>query len=315
MLRPITPATNVARPYQERQRRVPEEQTQQHPTDRGDSELVGSFQRQHFRQDDLLDEIPVTVSEDSCAATEQEKCTLPSLRRSGDETATTTTGRPNNSGDAAGQDEDADDVILSPIESVMHQNVNSTVRWTMTGAALLFVLAGFLTILVASQYRFVLACVWATLLFMFVAFVWFVQQTVICSNSRNKRVFHPALHAVAGWVQQRVQDLRDDARACYDEVLLLANEPEFDNYKEASYFESESGDNKNSNKARRTDGDGRKPKSALFRVILKPALSVILGGRRRRRQKRAQQETTPSSSLYVPPSSDGISNLKDTELV
>jgi len=125
---------------------------------------------------------------------------------------------------------DAEDTILSPFDSVLQENANSTVRWAMTAAAFLFVLAGFLTIVVASQYRFFLACVWVTLMFMFAAFVWFVQQTVICSSSRkagSKRVFHPAVHAVAGWVQQQVQDFTDDARDYYD-GLLLANEAAHD---------------------------------------------------------------------------------------
>lgn len=317
-MRPTTPAASIAQQHRECRRGVSGEQAQtqehHHPrTDKGDSEEpVGSIQRQRVRKDDE-DEIPLTVSEDSCAAAEQEKSEeLPSPRRSGDETATRATDRRNDNSN----DEDADDVILSPMESVMRQNVNSTVRWTMTGAALLFVLAGFLTILVASQYRFFLACVWATLLFLLVGFVWFVQQTVICSNTRrSRRVFHPAVHAVADWVQQRVQDLRDDVRACYDEVLLLSNEPEYDSYRESSYWESQSSDNKNSKNPRGTVGDGRKPKSALFRVFVQPALGVLFRGRRKRRQKRAQREAAPSVSSYVPPSSDNISDFKETELV
>ena len=269
--------------------------------------------RQIVRQNaNVHDEIPVTVSDDSGAAeVERTACPVPTRTTGDDEVRTirreSSRLDENNINVDAADDPNVEDIILSPLESVMTQNANSTVRWTMTGAGLLFLLAGFLTILVASRYRFILACVWATLLFMFGAFVWFVQQTVLCSSNNNnnkKRVFHPAVHAVADWVQQQVQDLRDDVRDCYSEYLLLSNEPEFDSYRAASDFESDPTAHASTEK---------KPKSALFRVFVKPALSVLFRGRRKRRQKR-EQAAADSGSAYVPPRSNHP-NLKETELV
>ena len=210
---------------------------------------------------------------------------------------------------------DAEDILLSPLDSVLQQNSTSTVRWTMTAVAVLFCVAGFLTILAASSYRFFLTCVWITLICMFAAFVWFVQQTVLCAPNSGKRgrgrVFHPTVHAVAGWFQQQVQDFRDDFRAYYD-TLMIDNEAAFDNYHQHGSDDGMMGDGaKAENKA------NRKSRSALFRVVFKPVMNIAFRGRRKRRKKRKQDQEAAAAAAaatgYAPPPT--AEATKETELV
>lgn len=237
----------------------------------------------------------------------------------------------NDDDNGAEVEEEDDDAILSPLDSVLRQNANSTVRWTMTAAAVLFAAAGVLTVAVAAQFRFFLVCVWVVLLFLFAMFVWFVQQTVICSNNRNrnnKRVFHPAVHAVAEWVQQQVQDFRHDVRDYYDHELgLLSDEAAFDHYKEIPEFHISGGGSAPPPLA--AEKKRAKSRSALFRGVVKPVLNVAFRGRRKkRRQRREQQEAEAAAAAaasasgaaaaasYVPPnSSSGYNHPNETELV
>jgi len=163
---------------------------------------------------------------------------------------------------------------------------------------------------VASSYRFFLTCVWVTLFFLFALFVWFVQQTVLCassssnSNRKNPRVFHPAVHAVAGWVQRQVRDLRDDFTDYYD-GLMLANEAAYDSYNEAPTAAVKEGNNLHE----------KKPRSALFRMVFKPVLNVAFRGRRKRRKQRKEEAAARAASAtsYVPPQNEETNN--ETELV
>jgi len=214
---------------------------------------------------------------------------------------------------------DAEDILLSPLDGILQQNATSTVRWTMTAVAFLFCVAGFLTILAASSYRFFLTCVWITLICMFAAFVWFVQQTVLCApNSSGKRgggrgrVFHPTVHAVAGWVRQQVQDFRDDFRAYYD-TLMLDNEAAFDNYHQCGTDGSRMGVG-----AKAENKGNRKSRSALFRVVFKPVMNIAFRGRRKRRKKRKEDQEAAAAAAaaaagYTPPQT--AEATKETELV
>lgn len=193
-------------------------------------------------------------------------------------------------------EEDVFDENISPLEAVLTQNTETTVRWTMTAAASLFGVAAFLTVLVASNYRFFLACVWVMLGFMFVGFVWFVQQTILCAKSQSpRRVFHPAVHAVADWVIREVQHFADDFR---DEYLQLIDEKAaYDSYNDNGYVAEPT-------VPQTQQQQQRKPKSKLFRAIVKPLMHLALGGgrRKRRKEKKKQQQAEESSkSAYVPP--------------
>jgi hypothetical protein len=180
-----------------------------------------------------------------------------------------------------------DEDIISPLEGILKQNAEVTVRWTMTAVAALLAISAFLTVLVASNYRFLVACLWATLLVMFVGFAWFVQQTVFCAPGQSRRVFHPAVHAVADWVMKEVNAFVEDCRDEYT-ALKIANEAAYENYRESA------------GAASAQEPEERKPKSKLFRIMVKPLLNLTFRGRRKRRKEQTMHQQTKASS-YVPP--------------
>lgn len=192
--------------------------------------------------------------------------------------------------------------ILSPLEGILQQNSTVTVRWTMTAAALLLAVSAFLTVLVASHYRFLLACTWVVLLGFFVSLAWLIQQTVLSSSSssRRDRVFHPAVHAVADWVLQEMQAFVEDCREEY-RTLRIANEAAYDSYRETGG-------------ATEAVPETKRPRSKLFRAVVLPLLRFnFRRGRRKRRHKETKMAQPQSdASSYVPPSE---TKNQETELV
>jgi hypothetical protein len=167
----------------------------------------------------------------------------------------------------------------------------------MTAAAALFAISAFLTILVASNYRFFIACVWVILGILFVGFVWFVQQTVLCTSQpgARRRAFHPAVHAVADWVIREVKDIAADCRNEY--LQLIANKPAHESGYVAEPTMPET---------QRTH-----PRSKLFRNIVKPLIKLTFGGRRKRRKEKKKQKSTEESKSYVPPTTTTAGHDRD----
>jgi hypothetical protein len=214
---------------------------------------------------------------------------------------------------------------IDNVEQQRHQKeTEKTIRCVMTGAAGLLLLAASLTGMVALQYRFVLLCVWIILFALFVGFVIFVRETILCVQDRRgrRRVFHPAVHVVADWIAQEIHHFVEDCRDEY-RLLLLANDPAFDSYHPHPIEEA---------------GSQRRRQSRVFRVLVRPIMRWTWRGRadggtnnrqRRRREKQSKESrtttNTPSAthkeldigrrSTYIPPSQPESELLSEMEMV
>jgi hypothetical protein len=189
----------------------------------------------------------------------------------------------------------AETTTVSHALLVPSPKANTIIRYVMTAVASLLIVAAFLSIATATQYRFLLGCVWTILLFFFIGFCYFIQETVINDASgRRRQIFHPAVHAMGDWIASGIKNFVEDCQNEYA-VLLLSNEAAYDHYRQ---FDAT---------ATQPDGPGpTRPRTKLFRAVVQPIMNVAFW--RRRKHRRRKQNTiphdkaTPKNTVeYVPP--------------
>jgi hypothetical protein len=171
--------------------------------------------------------------------------------------------------------------------------VVATLRWLMTGTLALLATAAILSLWAATQYRIILLVGWMIVGFLFVGFCLVLQDTVldVGRQRRRRRVFHPAVHAMADWVVLGVTDFLDDCRDEYQRLLLLSNSDSAQTGDEMSL----------------TTGvqERKKPRSRLFRVMVQPLFQLRMRRQRRRQEKQQKKECaavpTNDSAEYIPP--------------
>jgi hypothetical protein len=172
--------------------------------------------------------------------------------------------------------------------------VVATLRWLMTGTLALLATAAILSLWAATQYRLILLVGWMIVGFLFVGFCLVLQDTVLDVGRRRqrRRVFHPAVHAMADWVVSGVTDFLDDCRDEYQRLLLLSNS---DSAKAGEELSATTGH----------EEDRKKPRSRLFRVMVQPLFQLRMRRQRRRQEKHQKKESTTAptngSAEYMPP--------------
>lgn len=189
---------------------------------------------------------------------------------------------------------------------IFPQNTQAAIRCTMTLLAACLVPAVCLTLLGAMESHsatgfLVLVVVWVVLLSLFAALVWFVQKVILehDHHQRNAQVFHPYIHAVADMIVQEYRDLKEDWK--YEYLLMLEDGPvDAVSTEETEYVRMDDENATATARIRKQQtGRGRKPKSAIFRNIVKPIMRPLFSRRRKRKLQR-QQEAVVAAENYVP---------------
>jgi hypothetical protein len=189
----------------------------------------------------------------------------------------------------------AETTTLSHTLLLPSPNSNTVIRYVMTVVALLLIVAAFLSIFIASQYHFLLFCVWLILFIFFVGFCYFIQETAMNDSPRRRRqIFHPAVHAMGDWIASGIKNFVDDCQSEYA-VLLLSNEAAHDHYRRFDSTTTRLGTN---------DPSRTRPRTKLFRVVVQPVLNMAFWRRRKQPQKQHMpfdDVTARNTTAYAPP--------------
>lgn len=182
------------------------------------------------------------------------------------------------------------EVVLLP------RTAQASVQLAMTLLVALLVPAAFLTILCAPQYAFIITISWAMIILLFFAFTCFARS-IILRDARAK-IFHPYLHAVVDPFLQEIDNFNQDWK---EEMLLLTDgtvDQSSDAPKDCSTAELPQHGPPFAlpDEAQATVSKRRKPKSIIFRVMVKPFVPLV-----RRRKRRQNQEPVPKPQPYQPP--------------
>jgi hypothetical protein len=198
---------------------------------------------------------------------------------------------------------------------------NRIVRYAMTTVAALLIVAAFLSIITASQYKFLLFCIWVILILFFIGFCYFIHETVLnplSSPKRRRQIFHPSVHAMSDWIVSGIHDFMNDCRTEYT-VLMLSDQAanDDDHYHEMNATTSTAVHDDNNNDTIRPN-DTTRPRTKLFRMMVQPLMNITLPNLRRRRRQRRDQQHEPCTtttttqrngssvpdSTYIPPDDD-----------
>lgn len=196
-------------------------------------------------------------------------------------------------------------VVVNPVESMTlshslmmpSSSANTMIRYVMTAVAVLLIVAAFLSIVTASQYHFLLACVWMTLLTFYIGFCFFIQETVMnSSSSRRRQIFHPVVHAMGDWIASGIKNFVDDCQSEYA-VLMLSNEAAYDHYRHFNSTQAQLD-------VHAAESSRGRPRTRLFRLVIQPIMNVTFRRRRNFRKKRTMPQedaTACDMEAYTPP--------------
>jgi hypothetical protein len=185
---------------------------------------------------------------------------------------------------------------VDDLPSVPQWSTRYTFRFGLTILASLLAVAGCLTVIVATQYKLFIAIFWIILIAAFVGLVWFAQTAVLV----GRRPFHPAVHAVADWIVTECHNFVDDWRNA-DELLLLTNESKNEvnpSQKLETLNNAENFQNLEHGVQRQTHW---KPKSAIFRAVVKPFLLLRIRRKRKSNAQGLSDASNVENTTYTPP--------------
>lgn len=187
--------------------------------------------------------------------------------------------------------------------SSKHDKIASVVRYVMTFLLLLFIIAALLSIGSMKQYRFVVTFLWILLIFLFLGFCGFIDETVLRNPTLHRRrgLFHPIIPTVVvhDYIVAGFHDFIHDCHT-YDYLHhrgRISNTPAWDT----------TNDDPNETAGPRSSTP---PRTKLFRILVVVLpMQALRNFRMRHNRRRPPSTTTVVSSLdppndpqrYVPP--------------
>ena len=191
-----------------------------------------------------------------------------------------------------------------------HDKIVSVVRYVMTFLLLLFILAAILSILSMKQYRFVVTLLWILLIFLFLGFCAFIDETVMRNptlhnhhSHRRRGLFHPIIPTI----------VHDYIVAGFTDFIHDCHTYDYRNHmgriSNTSAWDTTTDDNTGADDAPRSS---RPPRTKLFRILVVPPIRALWAFRTRHRRR--PPSTTTATELdqpndandpqrYVPPPS------------